>query len=79
MAGTAADARVMLEALEAGTAGALLRTNDPQQARSACSCGRSWHWPQTSLLLGLITKRQAIVCACCAPMTPRISAWAACG
>ncbi|KAK9826503.1 hypothetical protein WJX81_007331 [Elliptochloris bilobata] len=33
VAGSAADARVMLEALEAGTAGALLRTNDPRQVR----------------------------------------------
>ena len=39
VAGSAADARVMLEALEVGTAGALLRTNDPQQARSAHASG----------------------------------------
>lgn len=31
VAGSAADARVMLEALEAGTAGVLLRTEDPLQ------------------------------------------------
>lgn len=35
VAGSAADARVLLEALEAGTAGVLLRTEDPLQA-SAC-------------------------------------------
>lgn len=34
VAGSAADARVMLEALEAGTAGVLLRTDDPLQART---------------------------------------------
>lgn len=33
VATSAADARVMLEALEAGTAGVLLRTEDPLQAR----------------------------------------------
>ena len=42
VASSAADARVMLEALEAGTAGALLRTNDPEQARSGHSCRESW-------------------------------------
>jgi 3-dehydroquinate synthase class II len=35
VAGSAADARVMLEALEAGTAGVLLRTEDPLQVRAA--------------------------------------------
>ena len=39
VAGSAAAARVMLEALEVGTAGALLRTNDPQQARPAHAAG----------------------------------------
>lgn len=36
VATSAADARVMLEALEAGTAGVLLRTDDPLQVCDLC-------------------------------------------
>ena len=42
VATSAADARVMLEALEAGTAGAVLRTNDPLQVCTNTH-SPSWH------------------------------------
>lgn len=48
VATSAADARVMLEALEAGTAGVLLRTEDPLQAREtllACCVEVCSIWP----------------------------------
>lgn len=45
MAGSAADARVMLEALEAGTAGVVLRTEDPLQV-----CGDSCRRPCAAVL-----------------------------
>ena len=48
VASSAADARVMLEALEAGTAGAVLRTNDPLQVHTCksvqCACLLPAHW-----------------------------------
>jgi hypothetical protein len=53
VATSAADARVMMEALEAGTAGVLLRTEDPLQVRTTSGCmlttclcwlGQLWLW-----------------------------------
>jgi 3-dehydroquinate synthase class II len=58
---SAADARVMLEALETGTAGVLLRTQDPLQA-SGCSdveCMVRCYWQQQLL------KHMLIVCVAC--------------
>jgi 3-dehydroquinate synthase class II len=48
VATSAADARVMLEALEAGTAGVLLRTEDPLQAS-----GHIWLLVDTTFLCWL--------------------------
>lgn len=36
VSGSAADARVMMEALEAGTAGVVLRTEDPLEVSTRC-------------------------------------------
>lgn len=55
VAASASDARVMLEALEAGTAGVLLRTEDPLQARlQSESCCRTGH---THALLTPLVRR----------------------
>lgn len=41
-AGDAASGRVMLEALEAGTDGVLLRTDSPAEVRCRCACRPAW-------------------------------------
>lgn len=55
VATSAADARVMLEALEAGTAGAVLRTNDPLQVRELAAYVRARAAEQNRLALEIAT------------------------
>jgi 3-dehydroquinate synthase class II len=47
----ASDARVMLEALETGTHGVVLRTEDPAEARSAQQCDRQLDMYQVFVLV----------------------------
>ncbi len=47
---SAADARVMLEALEAGTDGAVLRTDSPAEARPFSQLQQQTQWAVVSAL-----------------------------
>lgn len=62
----AEDARLMLEALEGGTAGVILRTDDPAQARLSLALVRCrWRWHG----VGVISRRSMRCRRLCRPVT----------